>query len=311
MARNVFMPAPELPEWLDQMLPFKRYLVDTGAWRMHVMENGSGIPIIMVHGNPTWGFLWRKVARALGQQYRSIMPDLVGLGMSDKPQIKGFHTIENHADALSRLLDLLELEKFVLVVQDWGGPIGALAASQHADKLVGLVVLNTILGPPKPGFRPTAFHRFSAMPVISDLAYRLFDFPQAFLGGAQGDKRSISGNVERAYTWPIRTLRTNKAPLALSRMVPDSLTHRSVPALTDVQDFIGSYSGPAAIVWGDKDPVLGRAFGRIERALPQARVWRTNAGHFLQEEVSDVIAEAIRWTVRAAEEQAAAGARKK
>lgn len=287
--------APTLPSWLERELPFERYRVDIGAYRVHVMEAGSGPTVLMAHGNPTWGFLYRKVALALGAGFRVVMPDLVGLGLSDKPHHSCEHTLENHIDWFGRVVDALALEDVLLVGQDWGGPIACGAFVERRDRLRGLVILNTVLGPPKPGFRPTAFHRFSQTPIVSDVAFRLLQFPQARLGVAQGDPKSMAGKVGKAYRWPLRKIRDRKAPLALARMVPDSLQHPSVPGLIRVHDLVSSWDGPAAIVWGDKDPVLGGLRKRTERTLPNAKVWRTDAGHFLQEEVPDTIAEAIRY----------------
>ena len=291
---SVRLPAPELPSWLSEMLPFDRYMVDTGAYRLHVMEAGQGLPVVMVHGNPTWGFLYRKVAQELRNDFRVIMPDLYGLGLSDKPHSRCAHTIEGHAAALRSLLDKLRLPAFILVVQDWGGPIGVLAASMKPGQMVGLVVLNTVLGPPREGFRPTAFHRFAQLPVISDAVFRVGAFPQGYLHTAQGDKSSIRGRVRDAYTWPLRRFQDNKAPLALARLVPDSQGHPSIPVLKRIQEFTQSWTGPSAIVWGDNDPVLGRAFSRVQAVLPNAVVTRTQAGHFLQEEVPVEIAAAVR-----------------
>jgi haloalkane dehalogenase len=293
-AASVRLPAPELPSWLSDMLPFDRYLVDTGAYRMHVMEAGEGLPVVMVHGNPTWGFLYRKVAQELRNDFRVIMPDLYGLGLSDKLHSRCAHTIEGHAAALRSLLDKLRLPAFILVVQDWGGPIGVLAASMKPEQMVGLVVLNTVLGPPREGFRPTAFHRFARLPLISDAVFRVGSFPQSYLHTAQGDKSSIRGRVRDAYMWPLRRFQDNKAPLALARLVPDSQEHPSIPVLKRIQEFTQSWAGPSAIVWGDNDPVIGRAFSRVQAVLPNAVVTRTQAGHFLQEEVPVEIAAAVR-----------------
>lgn len=275
------------------MLPFERRIVEVAGHRIHVMESGRGTPVLCVHGNPTWGFLYRKVALALANEpVRVIMPDLVGLGFSDHPDAS-VHTLEHHMEWMGLLVDALDLESVTLVVQDWGGPIGTGAFIDRSERLAGLVVLNTILSEPKVGFRPTLFHRFGRMPVVSDVAFRVFGFPQVRLSMAQGDKASIKGHVSRAYRYPLRSRLANQAPLALTRMVPDSMEHPSVPALRRIGAFVRSYRGPAEIVWGDRDPVLGRARSHIERMLPAARVTRTNAGHFLQEEVPDEIAEAI------------------
>ncbi|MBL8952133.1 MAG: alpha/beta fold hydrolase [Myxococcaceae bacterium] len=271
---------------------------------MHVMESGpeDGPTVLLLHGNPTWGFLWRKVVLALGgAPIRIVMPDLVGLGLSDKPPAET-HTLDFHATQLEGLVRALNLKEVVFAGQDWGGPIGiaGLLQAQDAVQVKGLVVLNTVLGPPKPGFRPTAFHRFARLPVIADAVFRLGQFPQSMLGRAQGDRHSISGDVARGYTWPLRERADRIAPLALARMVPNSLEHPSAGPLRRIEGFAQAFKGPAAIVWGERDPVLGRLRRRIENLLPHARVTSTNAGHFLQEEVPNDIADALRYVVKAA-----------
>src|SRR5207248_724880 len=107
----VKMPAPELPEWLSRLVPFTRYRLQVGGYAMHVMEAGapSGRPVLMLHGNPTWGFLWRKVVASLGAGHalRLVMPDLMGLGFSDKPADASMHTLENHAAQVGGVVDQL------------------------------------------------------------------------------------------------------------------------------------------------------------------------------------------------------------
>jgi haloalkane dehalogenase len=275
-----------------------RYRARLGPHHMHVMELGQGRPVLMLHGNPTWGFLYRKVAEKLaGEPLRLIMPDLIGLGFSDKPRELDAHQLDHHSGWIGALIDGLELDDLIFVGQDWGGPIGLHALASRADRLAGMVLLNTVVGPPRAGFRPTAFHRFSRVPIASDLAFRVAGFPQNVMAAVQGDRRSVSGAVRKAYTYPLRHLRDRAAPLALARMVPDSHQHRSIPALEACQSFVESYEGPAAVVWGERDPVLGRVVGWIEKLLPRAEVTRTRAGHFLQEEVPADIAAAIRSVV--------------
>lgn len=292
------LPAPKLPGFIQRQLPagLERYRVDVGGARMHVMERGHGRPVVMLHGNPTWGFLWRKVARELDPtRFRVILPDLVGLGFSDHPADPAVHTLDNHARWFGALLDALALDAddLIFVGQDWGGPIGFCALHARPSLARGLVVLNTAISPPRPGFKETAFHRFARTPIVSDVAFRLLGFPQVNLNLAQGDKRSITAAAAWAYRLPLLDPRDNAAPLALARMVPSSLDHPSVPALERSHAFVSGFSGPAEIVWGDRDPVLGRARGWVEKNLPLARVTRTQAGHFLQEEVPGAIAAAI------------------
>jgi len=286
--------APPLPNWLARELPFKRTLYELGEHRCHVMECGEGRPVLLLHGNPTWGYLWRKVAAELkGEPLRLIMPDLIGLGYSSRcaPQE---HSLANHGRWIGALIDQLELEDLIFVGQDWGGPIGLRALVERSERLAGLVILNTIVGPPKPGFKATAFHRFARLPVLSSLVFRLFGFPQVALHTAQGDPQSIRGEVARAYREPLRGLSRNSSPLALARMVPDNMEHVSIPELRLTEQLVREFEGPSAIVWGRRDPVLGRALNHIKRLMPKADVWETEAGHFLQEEVPVEIAAGIR-----------------
>jgi cis-3-alkyl-4-acyloxetan-2-one decarboxylase len=290
------MTPPPLPNWIAAMLPagIERSMVDVGGCRMHVMQLGAGRPVLMLHGNPSWGFLYREVAaRLAGEPLRLVIPDLVGLGLSDRVPA-GAHTLDAHGRWIGALVDALDLRGLIFVGQDWGGPIGLRALADRPDRLAGLVILNTVVGPPRPGFRATAFHRFARLPLVSELAFRLAGFPQNAMALAQGDRASIRGDVARAYRYPLRGLRRNAAPLALARMVPDSPDHPSIPALQRCQEVIEGFAGPAAIVWGDRDPVLGRVRTWIEKLLPDAPVTRTGAGHFLQEEVPDEIAAAVR-----------------
>jgi cis-3-alkyl-4-acyloxetan-2-one decarboxylase len=285
-----------IPDWIERQLPpgARRRLVDVGGARMHVMEWGEGRPVLLQHGNPTWGFLYRKVVGALGDApLRLVVPDLVGLGFSDKPGAEA-HTLDNHARWLGALLDELKLRELVFVAHDWGGPIGLRALADRPGLLTGLVVLNTVVSPPRPGFRPSAFHRLARAPILSTILFRGLGFPQRALHRVQGDPASIRGDVARAYRYPLRGWSRNAAPLALARMVPDSMSHPSIEPLRHCQQVVERFEGPAAVVWGDRDPILGRVRTWIEKLLSRARVTRTEAGHFLQEEVPSEIAAAVR-----------------
>lgn len=280
------------------MLPsFRRYGVRAHGHFFHVMESGpaDGPAVLLLHGNPTWGFLWRKVAAALdGSGLRLVMPDLLGLGLSDKPRDPAVHTLERHAAICGEWMDGLLPERFAIAAQDWGGPIALTAAAARASRITGIVLGNTVATPPREGFRPAFFHRFARWPVAPWVAFRLLGFPQRSLHLAQGDRSSIRGAVARAYRWPLSGASRNVAPLALARMVPDSPSHPSIEPLRRCQSFIEGFPGPVELVWGVRDPILGRVVGHLEKILPRARVTRTQAGHFLQEEVPAEIASAIR-----------------
>jgi cis-3-alkyl-4-acyloxetan-2-one decarboxylase len=284
----------ELPTFITRLYPYRPHFAATVFGRMHYVDEGEGRPVLLLHGNPTWSFLYRKVMEGLaGGAYRVVAPDLIGLGLSDKPRELSAHTLRRHGESLLELVQGLDLKDVVLVVQDWGGPMGAWMAARAGGRVTGLVVMNTSLLQPV-RFRTTAFHRFSQMPLVSDVAFRLFNFPLPILGRTQGDPASISGDVARAYAWPLRHVRDRAAPLALARMVPNHPEHPTVAELTEGDAWARSFPGPVELVWGVKDPILGRALRRHREAFPRARVTETAAGHFLQEEVPEDIVAALR-----------------
>lgn len=297
MTDNRRSPAPVLPAWLAKHVPFRRYTLRVEEYDVHVMESGpeDGRPVVLFHGNPTWGFLYRKVVAQLEHQgFRCIMPDLIGLGFSTHPRSLRVHTLENHARWMADVVRQLDVHDAIAVVQDWGGPIGTLSFAEQANRLRGMVVLNTVLSPPREGFTPTPFHRFSHMPGVSDLIFRGLGFPQLNLNLAQGDKSSMNGVPGRAYRYALRGVSNRAAPLALARMVPNSMQHPSVAPLRRCQRFIEESEFPIAVVWGKRDPILGSAFNWVRQMTSAMHVVETGGGHFLQEEAPAEIAEAVR-----------------
>jgi len=277
------------------------YRLESGAFtgrRLHFLDHGprSARPVLLLHGNPTWAYLWRKVMRRL-PELRCVAPDLVGLGFSDKPFAPGAHRLDSHIEAVRELVKTLDLRDLVLVAQDWGGCIGTGVAAREPQRIAAAVFGNTAVIRPS-RWHGTSFHRFARMPGVSDLTFRLLGFPLRALHKAQGDPGSIRGEVARAYRWPLRRLRDRAAPLGLARMVPDGPDHPSVEPIVEGDTWLRAFEGPVSLVWGTKDPVLGRALKRHEEALPEATVIRTEAGHFLQEEVPEKLAAAVLETVR-------------
>jgi len=289
-----FLPPPPLPPWLSEQLPFNRRVFNDGDHSIHFVDEGEGAPVLLLHGNPTWSFLWRKVIRILAREnVRIIAPDLVGLGLSSKPRDPRTHTLNFHANRISALVEALDLDDITIAAQDWGGPIIAVMAARNRERIHGAVFSNTAIRVPYRSPRRTAFHRFSHVPVVSDLVFRGLIFPIPILHLAQGDRTSIGRSERRAYRWPFRAFRDRVAPLALARLVPQSIDSPAFRTLREADSWARSFPGPVRLVWGMRDPILGRALRGVKELFPNATVFETEAGHFLQEEVPEDLAEAI------------------
>jgi haloalkane dehalogenase len=291
---------PPLPDWLAAAFPFRRRVFHGGRWAMHFVDQGEGPVVVLQHGNPTWSFLWRKVIRLLADaRVRVIAPDLVGLGLSAKPRETGLHSLRFHALNLEHLVRALDLTDMTIVGQDWGGPIVGLMAAHQPRRVTGAVFANTGLTAPRKKRPLSPFHFVAHLPLVSDLLFRGAHFPIPFLHRLQGDSATIGSFEKRAYRWPLRALRDRTAPLALARMVPTGPDHLSSHYMRKIQAWGESFAGPVHLVWGLADPILGRALTSMRILFPQAAVTETRAGHFLQEEVPQALAEAILAVVKA------------
>lgn len=301
-----FAEAPRLPTFLADSFPFRcrAWILERGNFagqRLCFVDDGdevdrAGRTVVFVHGNPTWSFLWRKVMSALREtdpRLRFVAPDLIGLGFSDKPRKPSAHSVRAHAESLAELAEVLDLRGAILVGQDWGGPIAMAVGSRAPGRFDGIVGANGTLALPKhPRAKP--FHRFGRLPLISDFVFRVLGFPLGTLHRAQHDPSTMRGDVARAYRWPLRRIRDRAAPLAMARMVPDGDAHPSLPELRRGEAWVESLPpGRVSFVWGRNDPILGRALRRQKERFPEAPVRETDAGHFLQEEVPEAIAEAV------------------
>lgn len=283
-----------IPEWIQRRLPYNHYSINVNGKNMHVMEKGKGKPIVLVHGNPMWGYLYKKVLDQINSsEVRLIVPDLIGFGFSDKIKI-GEHSLEAHTEWMASFFKTIKEESIGLVIHDWGGMIGVAGAMRAGKKIDGLVIMNTSVTAPKDGFTPTWFHSLSQLPLISDLLFRVFNFPLSVLKKFEGIPGSYSKEDLKIYKYPLRKFKDNVGPLALARMVPNNMKHPSVPIEKEVEEFLKSYEGPAEIVWGVNDPVMWKLRRRTERLLPQAKTVKTDAGHFVQQESSEEVVESIK-----------------
>ena len=274
---------------------FSSYFVEVEPGiRVHVLEVGSGYPVYLQHGAPTSGFLYRKIAELLPpDQFRVIMPTMVGLGFSTKVSADQ-HTLDNHARWMNEALGQLELDELIYVGHDWGGPVGMGALERSPDLMQGAVVLNTAFGAPT---GPVEFNPQLAGAIATPAEVELVVADAIFdqIVGLQNDPSSLPTDVVDLYRRPVADSDDPIAPLAIIRMAADGPEHPTAAVLRDIDNYIAQLDVPSEIVWGTNDPFLGERLDEIVGYFPEAPVTRTEAGHFLQEEVDapEAIAAAI------------------
>jgi len=285
-----------LPDYISNALnpDYKSYLVEAAPGiKIHVLEVGTGYPVYLQHGNPTAGLLYRQVPAALPtERMRLIMPTMVGLGFSSKIPVSE-HKLDNHVRWMHSVLQQLDLQQVVYVGQDWGGPVGMGALAKSPGLLKGAVVLNTGFNAPKQNAELSPAHAAVRAPVIGELVMEVFATVFDRLHGAQNDPDSMNDAVKELYARPVLESGNSKAPVTLMRMVSDGPDHPSTPAMRQIEAYVSTLNIPTEIVWGMNDPILGRALPVMQANFPDAPVTKTEAGHFLQEEVPQDIAAAI------------------
>ena len=273
---------------------YKSYFIEVEPGiKVHILEVGDGFPIFLMHGNPTSGFLYRKVVDGLPlDKVRVIMPTSPGLGFSSKIPASE-HKLENHIRWINTALSELKVKELVYAGQDWGGPIGMGALSLSPGLLKGAVLLNTGFNAPTMNIDLSPAHATVKTPIIGELILEVFFSIFERLGGVQGDPESWTPEVAKLYGKPLFDNGNAKAPLAMMRMVTDGPNHPSTPAMIQIEEYVKTLDIPSEIVWGMKDPILGKALTRMQQNFPDAPVIQTDAGHFLQEEVPIEIANAL------------------
>ena len=283
----------ERPAWVDSDLyPFTDHWIELSSREVvHHIDEGEGTPILMVHGNPTWSFLYRDVIRGLRGSFRCIAVDLLGMGLSTAPPGFGSHAVE-HADALASFVEQLDLRDLVLMGQDWGGPVGLGAIAADPSRVAGLVLGNTWAW--SMARRPAAHvwaQSIGGIPGRYAVAHLNGFVEVAMRLGAH--RRRPAGAVLDHYRGPFPTAASRRPTWMFAREVTgagDFLDGRVAPALAALAD------RPALLPWGDRDPVFPASErDRLARLLPHAEVHvLRGAGHFIQEDAPEEIAEAIR-----------------
>lgn len=277
--------------WINRAeYPFASRFFAAPAGRMHYIDEGSGPPVVMIHGNPTWSFLYRNLIKRLRIAYRCVAMDHLGFGLSDKPP--GWSYLpEDHAANLTGFIEGLGLRQITLVVQDWGGPIGLSYAVEHPENIARLVILNTWAWPVDRDLYYIAFSGIMGGPIGRVLIRRFNFFAWSVLRESFGDKRKLSREAHRHY---MRHLAT-PADRAGCHIFPGQIVGSSA-WLGRLWGQMGALEQvPKLIVWGMKDIAFRpKELRRWQERFPAARtVELATAGHYVQEESPDELAAAV------------------
>ena len=283
---------PSTASWSNEYPFTSRWHTTTSGHRLHYIDEGQehGKAMLMVHGNPTWSFYYRKLVEAFSDEYRCVVPDHIGCGLSEKPQRGYDYLLKDRIDDLEGLVESLGLERITLVVHDWGGAIGMGYAARHPHKIERIVVFNT------------AAFRSERIPFSIDIC-RIPGFGPLAVRGLNGfvrvaqiraihDRARLSGAVGEAYVAPYDSWENRIAVQRFVEDIPMEPEHPSYKTLVEVERGLENFTEhPMLIVWGDEDFCFDTSFREEwQRRFPQAEVHALrDASHFVLEDAHERI----------------------
>lgn len=279
------------PPWMNTTeYPFGSHWLSVPAGAMHYVDEGSGKPIVFVHGNPSWSFQFRHVIKRLSNTYRCIAPDLIGFGLSEKPE-SWTYLPSDHADNLERLLESLDLTDVTLVVGDWGGPIRLSYAIKHPEKVTNLVITNTWMWPVNRDLHFILFSAFVGGPIGKWLIQWRNFFARDIVRQAFGDTTKLTEEIHRHYLKPLEKPKERTGTWVFPREIIGSTKW-----LSSLWDEVDQLKGKNVLIaWGMKDMAFKEPeLDRWAQTFPDARIVKyEDAGHFVAEENPDELAREI------------------
>ncbi len=274
------------------LYPFESNWMEIGGLRYHYIDEGSGAPVLMVHGNPTWSIYYRNVVRTLRGSHRVVVPDHIGMGLSEKPgdDRYGYRLDDRIAD-LDALIQHLDLREITLVVHDWGGVIGLGWAARNPERVARLVILNTAAFPLPTDRRlpwQLGLVRFSKLGGWTVRALNSFALIASYVAVRNG----MDPHLRHAYLAPYDSWKNRIAVLRFVEDIPLAPSDPSYATLAETGEKLdGLRDKPTMLCWGTRDFVFDEGYLRIfEERFPAAEVHRfAEAGHYVLEDASDEI----------------------
>jgi cis-3-alkyl-4-acyloxetan-2-one decarboxylase len=287
---------PELPEWLHELYPFRTRALDIDSRRMSFVDEGpkEAPALLLLHGNPTWSFLYRQLIRKALPGRRVIAPDHIGFGLSDKPHDPEYHSLERHIENLSVLIEALSLRGVTLVAHGWGGPIGMGYAVRHPKNIARLVLCSTWALPIDNAERiklPLRIRLANSGRIGRFLDSHL-NLSMAAWVSSRAFREPSDWTVE-GYKYPFPTMSSRAAIVAFSRMFFEP-SERDRVTMQKTHEGLKNVAAPADILVGEKDPLMTKLPAYFLRdALPNAHepVFVSNASHLLPEDAAEAVAD--------------------
>ncbi|MBI3454490.1 MAG: alpha/beta fold hydrolase [Candidatus Rokubacteria bacterium] len=275
----------ELPDY-----PYAPHYLDVDGMRLHYLDEGRGAPVLLLHGEPTWSFLYRVVVpHVVRAGARAVAPDYLGFGKSDKWTEEDRYSYAMHVATIERLVEALDLRAMTLVVHDWGGPIGLRVVTLHPDRVARLVVLNTgLFG----GDEPLS----EGLQAWRAYVARTPDLPAGqVVRRAAADRARVGDAIPRAYDAPFPDLASKAGARAFPAMIPTRPEDPGAREMAETRAVLTRWAPGTLVLWSDQDRVFPVEAGRRFAGMVPGAAFQViaGAGHFLPEEQGEVIGREI------------------
>jgi haloalkane dehalogenase len=290
----------DLPAAIRDKWPFAPRHARVNGWRMHYVDEGQGDPVLLLHGNPTWGFLYRDVIGPLVRSGRRvIVPDMIGFGLSEKPAREQAHTLDGHSANLVSLVRQLDLTRLTVVCHDWGGPTGLSFAMSNTPRIRALVVMSTWAWPSPPAEFHTRIFPWRTMhaPLVGPYLmgrHNILARRGVYLSVV--DRETFRRDAQAAYEAVLPDLETRLLTWTWPRWIPLDNEARALDRFIWLEAELAKSKLPTMIIWGREDEVFDAATfaARFKTLLPHAEGPHMVTGrHFLQEDSGPEIADLI------------------
>lgn len=275
---------------LEKVYPFRSHFLQLGEHNLHYVDEGTGKPILMLHGNPTWSFYYRNLIHTFSSKFRTIVPDHIGCGMSDKPQSYQY-SLETHIQNTYQLIKFLNLQKIILIVHDWGGAIGFGLVTRYPELFDQIVILNTAAYPDDHIPQRINLLRQGKFGEWLTRKLNLFAWPATFMTTT----RKLPKAIKEGYLLPYDSWENRIAVARFVQDIPMEKDHPTYVTLSQIETKLRELPHPKLILWGGKDFCFNQHFfERWVEIFPDADAhWFSKAGHYVLEDALDEVSTKI------------------